>query len=463
MFGASLALVILIGQVPPTPTSPDPSRLVVQLGATRYAERQAAASSLEGLGKRALPALRSAREVNDPEVRSRASALIAKIEGALLTHPTMIALNFQDRPLSEVLKSIGEQSGMRLAIYPETAPASRDARITLVDRSPLPFWKALDRLCEAGHLQYNFVGMQGSPNSREPVFPLFPGNGRPSCPVYDSGPFRANLISLNYQKNLTFGMGAQPVFPNRAGIGPIGDPVGSPLRGGPAVNEDFLAQIQFAAEPRLTISQSGALKILEAVDDRGQSLMVASSGGPLTQRYSGFFGMTAGSTLHVNAPLRRPEQPGKTIRRLRGSLPVTVATRKASPLVIPLTDAAGKSFRNEEVTLGVQEIKVNPTTRQTSIEISLRASQDAPAGVNPPPGFEVEPGMHRTEAQPQQIEVLDAQGRPIPWYHSNDAEGSRMTLTLAPHNQAAPSEIRYYTMAKAATEVRFEFTNVPMP
>jgi hypothetical protein len=64
----------------------------------------------------------------------------------------------------------------------------------------------------------------------------------------------------------------------------------------------------------------------------------------------------------------------------------------------------------------------------------------------------------------QQIEVVDSQGRVIPWYHSSfDAEGARMTLTLTPHDQAAPAELHYFGLARASTEVSFEFSNIPMP
>jgi hypothetical protein len=38
-----------------------------------------------------------------------------------------------------------------------------------------------------------------------------------------------------------------------------------------------------------------------------------------------------------------------------------------------------------------------------------------------------------------------------------------MTLTLTPPAQAGPAELRYYGLARAATEIRFEFNDVPMP
>ena len=39
-----------------------------------------------------------------------------------------------------------------------------------------------------------------------------------------------------------------------------------------------------------------------------------------------------------------------------------------------------------------------------------------------------------------------------------------MTLTLSPPDgMAAPLELRYYSLARAATEVQFEFTDVTLP
>ena len=61
--------------------------------------------------------------------------------------------------------------------------------------------------------------------------------------------------------------------------------------------------------------------------------------------------------------------------------------------------------------------------------------------------------------------MLDAKGQIIPWYPTSfDAEGARMTLTVAPPDGVAvPAELRYYSLARAATEVQFEFADVMMP
>jgi len=326
----------------------------------------------------------------------------------------------------------------------------------------------MDRFCEVARLQYN-VGNRGLPSSREPVFPLLDGGPRPAGPTSDSGPFRISLVSLHYQRDVAFGRAAAgfPQRPPMPGLAPLPRGANTPLADGPAVDEQFFAQVQVAAEPRLSLSQNGPLKILEAVDDRGQSLLPEAGEGPFTQRFSGYFGLTTGSALQLQAPLKRPEQPGRSIRKLRGVLAIMVATRKPDPLVVPLQGAAGKSFHNDEVNLSIVDIRVAPVTNQTSIEVVIRLNSSPAGGFAPPGGNGPEFTMQRPDLHQQQIEVVDSQGRVIAWYHSSvfDAEGSRMTLTLTPQQQpqAAPTELRYYGLARAGTEVGFEFSDVPMP
>ena len=90
MLGVKVMLLMLLGQVPEGQAKPN--ELVSRLGANRYAEREAASVALEGVGRPALPALRAARGSRDPEVRNRATGLVQRIEGSLLTQPTRIRL-----------------------------------------------------------------------------------------------------------------------------------------------------------------------------------------------------------------------------------------------------------------------------------------------------------------------------------------------------------------------------------
>jgi hypothetical protein len=469
MLGAHLALIVVLGQPlaadASTPLS-DPAALVARLGAPRYAEREEAASLLERMGRPAIAALRAARNDRDAEIRTRAAALCQRIESALLTQPTLVTLDFENQPLPEVIKTLSAQTGIRLGLVPENLPSWPDRRVSLHEAEPLPFWRAMDRLCEVARLQLN-VGMHGfSTANREPLLPLLDGGPRPAVPTSDSGPFRVSLLSLHYQRDVVFSR-AGVVLPHRLVVPPpppVPGRTSTPITEAPTVDEQFYAQIQVAAEPRLSLSQNGPLKILDATDDRGQSLQVETDQGPITQRVSGYFGMANGSTLQLHVPLKRPEVPGQSIRTLRGVLPIMVATRKPDPLVVSLQGAAGKSFHNEDVDLSVVDIRANPATNQTSIDIVVRSSTPAAAAFTRPGPGGPDVQIQRPDLHQQQIEVVDTQGRVIAWFQSRfDAEGSRMTLTLTPSAQAGPAELRYYGLARAATEVRFEFGDVPMP
>jgi len=138
-----------------TAIEPDPTVLVERLGSGKYAEREAASRDLERQGRIALVALRKAKEAKDPEVRVRAVALVDKIESRLMVHPTMITLDYQDRPLVEVVKAIGDQAKVPLVLNPENSPIWQHKRITLKEPEPVTFWNAIDKLCQAAGLQSN--------------------------------------------------------------------------------------------------------------------------------------------------------------------------------------------------------------------------------------------------------------------------------------------------------------------
>jgi hypothetical protein len=460
MLSASLVLSVVLGQVPAS----DPAELVARLGAARYAEREASAAALEKLGRPALAALRGAREVKDPEIRTRAAALVVKIEGNLLTQASMVKLDFEHAPLPEVLKSLSDQTGIKLSLIPENAPVLLKRRVNLHEANPLPFWQALDRLCDAAHLQYNF-GMHSFPSGREPSFPLFDGNARPTTPVYDSGPFRVAVVGLHYQRDVQF----QPtnLVPGRGIVEftkPAARPATSPQ---PSITQQLYAQLQVAGEPRLTLAQNGPMKIAEAVDDKGNVLVAPPApGNSVGIRASGYFGFATGSSIQVQAQMVPPDQLGKTIKSLKGTLPVAVSTRKPNPLVVSLAGAAGRTFQNEDVSLTVRDVRTLRNTNQTSIELAIRPTGGNGATPAPVGGFGPNEAMfQRPDSYQPQVEVVDAQGRALPVFQTGfDGESGRLTLTLAsPDPIARATELRFYSLIRAATDVAFEFHDVPLP
>ena len=111
-------------------------------------------------------------------------------EADRLTRPTMVTLDFRDRPMSDVMREVTAKTGCPLRIY-EVRKDWLAQRITLHEPAPLPFWKAVDRICEVGRFHYNLgSGPDGVSVSffRDEV----------SGPASDHGIFRAQIEEIYY-------------------------------------------------------------------------------------------------------------------------------------------------------------------------------------------------------------------------------------------------------------------------
>src|SRR5205823_1513417 len=124
-----------------------------------------------------------------------------------------------------------------------------------------------------------------------------------------------------------------------------------------------------------SLSQNGPLQVLEAVDNRGNSLATPSSGRPIYNRFAGYFGVTNGSVLQLQVQLQRPAVVGESIKKLRGVIPLAVSSRRPDPLVVPLTQGTGKRFENPDVELTLHDIRTAPNTHQTLIELSVKPNE----------------------------------------------------------------------------------------
>ena len=187
--------------------------------------------------------------------------------------------------------------------------------------------------------------------------------------------------------------------------------------------------------------------------------------GQATPRTSGYYGTNPGSPIQIQAVMTRPTEPGTMIRRLRGVLPLNVATRKPGPLTIKLGGASGQTFRNDDVAVTIHEIRRLANSRQTQVDVSVRHLASSTSGVAQ--GGSVEFGMRRLDPLQQLIEMFDGQGKPLAWFQTSfDSEANRVTLTVTPQSlegNSTPAEMRYHSLARASSEVAFEFTNLPLP
>ena len=127
-------------------------------------------------------------------------------------------------------------------------------------------------------------------------------------------------------------------------------------------------------------TQEAPARAIEAVDDLGQSLVRRGH----DQGRGGLFPLHNGGGVtegQVQLDLAMPEKPGRSIVRLRGSIPVAIQIRKPVPaLEIPLAAAQGKAFAHEDAVFTVREFRENdqgPRSSSTSASTSI--------GLNCPP------------------------------------------------------------------------------
>ena len=416
-----------------------PSVLVAKLGSGQFAEREAAARGLEGLGAEAIPLLRAARDDRDPEVRTRAAILLDRIEKRLLVRPTLVAIDAENRPIADLAREIGARTGMT-PVLDADGNVGAGRRVTIHRDSPIPYWSAIDLICSAANLRATQgLGGQGGAS----ILLYSPGeNPAPPAPTFDSGPFRVKLMKLDYHRERL-----------------LEQPPGMP--GQAETRHHFSAQLQVLAEPRLLVSQSGPVRVSEAIDDQGRSLWPANRAGLGDDIEMDGLENGLGGPMTLTIPLRYPEPAGRAIRRLRGTVPVTVAARKSDPLVIPLAGAAGRTFHSADASVTVVAVRSDPNEPQSTIELTVR-----PRG---PEGTVGELGPRRlmpggSDFFDKQVEVLDALGRTF-LHFPQDAgplgDGFRVVLVLAPVDGVVkPATLRFYGLVRAQAEVAFDFADV---
>jgi hypothetical protein len=500
MLGSIVLAFVYLGQ--PEQTQPDAAALVEKLGAATFSEREAT-KSLEGLGRKALPALRSALKSRDAEVRRRARSMINKIEGNLLVEATPVRLDFQDVELDAVIRSLGKQAGFTIRLdTPGPAPFGMTMQhVTAHDPAPVPFWSALDRVFDAAGLAYR--AQQGSPQhvmaslSGPPPDLILTSHPRLASPPRSvHGPFHVSVMLIHYQSQISF----YSYLPANASVrgardGPaqaaikgarrppglarddaIAPPPGKDARRAgtePVRTSHFNVQLQVIPEPRMTSAQIGRVQLLEAIDEVGNSLVPGSVPGSTRAGIRSTGISRTGIIMTSSIELVKPESAGKQIKRLRGTLELFLVARQTDPLVIPLENAAGKTFHNDTLHVVVEAIETDQAA-QDRIELAIEeidelfpeSSRDGvgSAARNTVPAMRDSLGFGGGTDPRSPIQLIGSRGQIIAFQLMFDRDSGRLKLTaFRPPNRGEIKELRLWNVVRAQTDVPFEFQDLPMP
>jgi hypothetical protein len=500
MLTAKLVLLVLVGQS--AGASSESPASVEQLGATADARREAA-RELASQGSKALPALRSALKSSDPGIRSRASAQLQKIEGNILLQGAKVKLDYQEVTAAAVLESISNQMDSDLTLT-QQKPNSAGPRITLRDPNPVSFWNAIDRFCEAANVVCDdqFGAFPAPPVAgRGLVFSHQPDHVK--VPSYNYGAFRIKVVMLFYHNELSYFPGMQAADRMRTGahvLSPDGKLDGEVMRNPrarketlPANTEEtgrqgraeesrnpidrtdrFRVELQIVPDRRMEITFNGPPKVLEAVDELGNSLLPTSRSeengyAPMRGMMLGGFPRSADGPASVF--LHRPRNPGKFIKKLRGTLDVSIAARWPQPVVLPLKNAAGKLLESDEMRVVVKSIETDPAGKPRAIELTIE-ELDLGAPEERSNDFTAFAGHWRLlhgalgiDSPLSRIQVVDSRGRVTFTLSGGSQQGSGpLLMNLTPCPGAGESkEFRLSTIVRASAKIPFVFEHLPMP
>ena len=441
MFGACpVSLIALVLSAPP-----ETAALVARLGSGTPAEREEAAGKLEAMGRAALPALESALKSPDVEVRGRVLAVWERIERGLMLRPRMIRLEIGDRPLTEVVRSIGDQSGFSM----EISPQREESIITIREAVVIPFWEAIGRLGIGGH--FHEVLPSGS------HFPTLEfGAAVPDYPSTISDPFRIELEGVHDHRDRLLIAGPW------LGMDELNPKIPIP-RTAREHEARFYVGLGMMIEPRSWFTQEGPARAIEAVDDLGQSLVRRDTSRVEADR--SFLRNARGATEgHFQLDLAMPERPGRTIARLRGTVPVAIQVRRpvAAP-EIPLPSPEGQAFPHEDAVFALPEFRDDE--RLTRIVLEFRLDLDR---------FELPAGPDRAVISSRlqcladhQLDVVYADGRMLAELGAGmtrpDGSGRRTFVVRKTTGRGRPARLRYYQMIRVFTDVPFKFRDILTP
>lgn len=439
----------------------DARTLVARLSSERKAERDASSSALEALGEKAVPPLLEAADSSDLVLRARAAALLDRIEGRILTRASVVKLDLANATPLEAVAQVAKQTTYTITLEPDTSPKWRVPSLNI--HQELTFWEAIDQISRASEAR-----LQPSVGPWNRRAPNLPGDGRPRRtpnvpdlvlredssplpPISDAGAFRTTLLALSLNRSRNF---------HRTPI----------ATAAPEAIDSFTAQVQLRAEPRLTVSALEAVRLIEAVDDRGNSLITSDLPATVTRSSRGFAGSEDASR---NAPfvlsMRYPDDPGERIVRLRGSVRAVVSGGLGTQVIINLA-AIGKPVTAAETRLTIHEVRPIPNAKGCIIQVEI----DSPEIANPPQTGNGLPDPRNLPPRP----APSSKGR-LDFYDANDrlcqhfdlgqmglpATGSsRTALTVQPpEGVGPPATARYIAVSWTSIEIPFEFRDLPMP
>jgi hypothetical protein len=405
-------------------------KLIAQLGSPDFKAREAAGKALAARGADALPAMRKAVAHPDPEVRQRLGILITDAERAVLLSPKRVSMKLEGVPLRDAIAELAKLSSYKIEVQ-NSGGVQPLVTLTAVDA---PFWEVFDKLCIQGGLvlQQHYDMNQG--------LVLYGQNA--VVPFVDyRGPFRLSASGFHYNKSLTFA-----TLPRNA-------------VGGGQRSEQLSFSFNVVAEPRLPLLGLGQPKLTAAVDDQDQSLVPLQLGRTYETFHSGVYYGYRTTVLQSQVQLAGPSVNARTVKLIRGSLPVTLLAEQRPEIVVDnILTVKNKKFEAKDVSLDVEEVKETPGRIVNVVVTARRAGSK-----------DNQYDYTWTNSLQQRVELTDAKGgkfltNGFNWTNGTPTSAQGTFIFSDPSGKLGkPAKLTYYGWVTVQHQVEFEFHDLPLP
>jgi hypothetical protein len=401
------------------------SKLIEQLGDANFRNREAATQAIEARGEKVLPELRVAAGASpSAEARRRLQSLVGQMERAAALEPKYVTLKCKDKPVGELLTEISKQTGY---LFQNQGVGNNGTALTY-DLGRLPFWQAMDRICDDAHLNMYHNDVNGM---------YFQHQDAISPHVAYSGPFKVTANSMHYGKTIMLGQLPRIPVPNQNR------------------NESLQFSFNVLSEPKLPIMGMTVARVLEAIDEAGNSMAMPNE--PHNAYYYNGRYKTFNQQLAVQ--LAWPNKGSKCIKRIRMSIPLSVlASQKPDIVVDDILKVKDKKFTGNSVEMQILEVK--GANQQILVKMKVRnRAADAAQDYN------------WTNSLHQQLELHDAKGNKYTSHGyqeltSNNVGNVEGTLMFGNNGGAAvgpPVKLIYMQWVLMQHQIDVEFKDVPLP
>jgi len=424
--------------------------LINQLGSPRFSAREIAQKSLLELGPQIIPALKSAREHEDQEVKARAATILHEMETRQILEPVRVPRWTHPISLGAVVEALGDTGGRRIRF--DQVKGLEHAQIAPLpaDQDPT-YWNMVRHMEQScGVRAVSVMEGEDEESAVSACLTLVPARKQAKF-IRDQGPFRLKLLSADIHKSQNFD----------PDLGDLNEP---------EAMRSFHLQLQVMGEPRLVLFSTARVQVQQANDELGQSLIKREQANGVEADLPLFISPAilldggSGPCLTTSVELALPDRPGRLVKKLQGSIPLTVLQRRSEPVQVALIDGPGKSYENSSFRFSIKSVELAPQDAQPSLEIEL-STQDNVDSVMA--NLIHGQGMNLSQLLEHLCEVVDSQGKPltvVPMETDDDGGKVRIRLAILPSDPSRkPVGLRVYDAIVATQEISFEFHDVHLP